>query len=79
MKGIIKYAKVSIKYEVGKKQMTSYPVKTILVIYPGEKKIYNKNRVIDRIKDELKLKKAKNIKIKSVKILADLGKTNYEI
>ena len=81
MKGSIKYAKIQITYNQGRKKerIVSRPVKTVMTIYPGKKKIYNREIVIRRITDELKLKKAENIKIHKVKILQDLGKTNYDI
>ena len=94
MKGSIKLANVSIKYKVKSfkrnhagikveffKQVTSNKVEVLIVIHEEKRILKNKEKVIKKVCDELKLDFDKIVdpNINSVEILKDLGRTNYEI
>lgn len=85
MKGRIKLANVSIKYEKVRKKkkeiIITKPIEAIIVVNEEKRLLKFQKRVISRICDDLNINKKNliNIKINSVEIIKDIGQTNYNI
>ena len=87
MKGNIKYAKVSIKYNESKgrtkSEVSTKPVKILIVVKETENKrtLKFKTAAIKRVCQEAKLNynKLRDPDINSIEIIKDLGKTIYDV